>query len=115
MSNFFERRIAPVGRSGAESRRNLHGVDERHAKNPGIKVYRHFHIISVERQMVNAVKADRTLGVGSAAILNLDIGHGALVFRRIGPDPTIGLSDLMGNAGTSNRPTRSISSSLATL
>ena len=77
MSNFFERRIAPVGRPGAESRRNLHGVDERHAKNPVIEVHRHFHIIGVERQMVDAVKADRALGVGFAAIMNLDIGHGA--------------------------------------
>src|SRR5262249_48842321 len=58
---------------------------------------------------------DQTLGVRSAAILNLDIGHGALVFRRIGPDPTIGLSDFMGNAGASNQPRRSISVSLATL
>jgi len=81
VSNFFERRIAPVGRPGAESRRNLHGVDERHAKNPVIEVHRHFHIIGVERQMVDAVKADRALGVGSAAILNLDIGHGAPVCR----------------------------------
>jgi hypothetical protein len=30
---------------------------------------------------VDAVKANRALGVGSAAILNLDIGHGALVLR----------------------------------
>jgi hypothetical protein len=81
MSNFFERRVASVGRPGAESRRHLHGVDERHAKNPGIEVHRHFHIIGVERQMVDAVKADRTLGVGSVAILNPDIGHGPPVRR----------------------------------
>jgi len=30
---------------------------------------------------VDAVKADRALGVGSAAILNLDIGHGDPVCR----------------------------------
>src|SRR4029077_5173176 len=70
LADFLERRIA---RAGAEARWHLHGMDEGHSEDPGVEIDGHLRVVGVEREMMHATEADRALGTGVAAILELNI------------------------------------------
>src|SRR4029077_14892539 len=52
---------------------HLHGMDEGHSEDPGVEIDGHLRVVGVEREMMHATEADRALGTGVAAILELNI------------------------------------------
>ena len=54
MPKIFKRRVTAIGWPYAYTRRYLECMYQRHAQYLGIKIDRHFHVVGIERQVVNA-------------------------------------------------------------
>ena len=49
--------IAAIAGASAETRRHLHGMDERHSQHVDIEVDRCLHVVSAEREGMNAAQS----------------------------------------------------------